>query len=62
MKEIKCAEVGFFPDCDGVMQGATDEEATAASLYAERVGCNAGILSASLDSRLTHRKWLIPSG
>ncbi len=31
MKEIKCAEVGFFPDCTGVMQGASDEEAMAAA-------------------------------
>jgi predicted small metal-binding protein len=29
MKEIRCAEVGFFPDCDGVMQGASDEEVMA---------------------------------
>lgn len=31
MKEIRCAEVGFFPDCDGVMQGASDDEAMAAA-------------------------------
>ena len=31
MKEIRCAEVGFFPDCDGVMQGSSDEEAMAAA-------------------------------
>jgi predicted small metal-binding protein len=27
MKEIRCAEVGFFPDCDGVMRGETEDEA-----------------------------------
>jgi predicted small metal-binding protein len=31
MKEIRCAEVGFFPDCPGVMRGASDEEAMAAA-------------------------------
>jgi predicted small metal-binding protein len=31
MKEIVCAEVGFFPDCDGVMRGANDEEAMEAA-------------------------------
>ena len=31
MKEISCAEVGFFPDCDGVMQGASEDEAMAAA-------------------------------
>jgi predicted small metal-binding protein len=29
MKEIRCAEVGFFPDCDGVMRGETDDEVMA---------------------------------
>ena len=29
MKEIRCAEVGFFPDCDGVIRGETDEEVMA---------------------------------
>ena len=29
MKEIRCAEVGFFPDCDGVMRGQTEEEVMA---------------------------------
>jgi predicted small metal-binding protein len=29
MKEIRCAEVGFFPDCDGVMRGETKEEVMA---------------------------------
>jgi predicted small metal-binding protein len=31
MKEISCAEVGFFPDCTDVMHGASDEEAIAAA-------------------------------
>jgi predicted small metal-binding protein len=31
MKEIRCAEVGFFPDCAGVMRGASDEDAMAAA-------------------------------
>jgi predicted small metal-binding protein len=31
MKEIRCAEVGFFPDCAGVMQGETEEEVMAAA-------------------------------
>ena len=31
MKEISCAEVGFFPDCTDVMQGANEKEATAAA-------------------------------
>jgi predicted small metal-binding protein len=31
MKEIRCAQVGFFPDCDGVMRGASDEEAMTAA-------------------------------
>jgi predicted small metal-binding protein len=25
-KELRCADVGFFPDCPGVMRGETDEE------------------------------------
>jgi predicted small metal-binding protein len=29
VKEIRCAEVGFFPDCDGVMRGESDEEVMA---------------------------------
>ncbi len=29
MKEIRCAEVGFFPDCEGVMRGETEEEVMA---------------------------------
>ena len=29
MKEIRCSEVGFFPDCDGVMQEETEEEVMA---------------------------------
>ena len=31
MKEIRCAEVGFFPDCPGAMQGETDDEVMAAA-------------------------------
>ena len=31
MKEISCAEVGFFPDCTDVMQGANEKEAMAAA-------------------------------
>jgi predicted small metal-binding protein len=31
MKEIRCAEVGFFPDCKGVMQGESEEEVMAAA-------------------------------
>jgi len=31
MKEIRCAEVGFFPDCEGVMPGETEEEVMAAT-------------------------------
>lgn len=31
MKEIRCAEVGFFPDCPGVMSGESEEEAMAAA-------------------------------
>ncbi len=31
MKEIRCAEVGFFPDCAGVMRGETEEEVMAAA-------------------------------
>ncbi len=30
MKEIRCAEVGFFPECEGVMQGEAEEEVMAA--------------------------------
>jgi predicted small metal-binding protein len=26
MKELRCAEVGYFPDCPGIMRGETDEE------------------------------------
>jgi predicted small metal-binding protein len=29
MKEIRCGEVGFFPDCEGVMRGETEEEVLA---------------------------------
>jgi predicted small metal-binding protein len=29
MKEIRCAEVGLFPDCEGVMRGEDDEEVMA---------------------------------
>ena len=31
MKEIHCAEVGFFPECEGVMRGETEEEVMAAA-------------------------------
>lgn len=30
-KEIRCAEVGFFPDCPGVMHGETEDEVMAAT-------------------------------
>jgi predicted small metal-binding protein len=30
-KQVRCAEVGLFPDCDGVMQGETDDEVLAES-------------------------------
>jgi predicted small metal-binding protein len=25
-KEFRCADAGLFPDCDGVMQGETEDE------------------------------------
>lgn len=31
MKEIRCAQVGFFPDCQGVMRGEDEEEVMAAA-------------------------------
>lgn len=31
MKEIRCAEVGFFPDCQGVMRGEDEKEVMAAA-------------------------------
>lgn len=31
MKEIRCGEVGFFPDCDGVVQGEDDEQVLSAA-------------------------------
>jgi predicted small metal-binding protein len=31
MKEIRCAEVGFFPDCQGVMRGEDEEEVMVAA-------------------------------
>ncbi len=31
MKEVHCSEVGFFPDCEGVMRGETEEEIMAAA-------------------------------
>ena len=31
MKEIRCSEVGFFPECQGVMRGEDDEEVMAAA-------------------------------
>ncbi len=31
MKEIQCSEVGFFPDCQGVMRGEGEEEVMAAA-------------------------------
>lgn len=31
MKEIRCAEVGFFPECEGVMRGETEEQVMAAA-------------------------------
>jgi predicted small metal-binding protein len=30
-KEIRCAEVGLYPDCQGVLRGETDEEVMAAA-------------------------------
>ena len=29
--QIRCSEVGLFPDCEGVMEGETDEEVMAAA-------------------------------
>ena len=29
MKEVRCAEVGLYPDCGGVMRGETEDEAMA---------------------------------
>jgi predicted small metal-binding protein len=31
VKEIRCSEVGFFPDCQGVMRGEDEEEVMAAA-------------------------------
>lgn len=31
MREIRCAEVGFFPDCDGVVRGEDDDQVLAAA-------------------------------
>ena len=31
MKEVRCGEVGLFPDCDGVIRGETEEEVVAKS-------------------------------
>jgi hypothetical protein len=31
MKEIRCSELGFFPDCQGVMRGEDEEEVMAAA-------------------------------
>ena len=31
MKEIRCNEVGFFPDCKDVMRGETEDEVMAAA-------------------------------
>lgn len=30
MKEIRCAEIGFFPDCEGVVRGESEDEVMAA--------------------------------
>jgi predicted small metal-binding protein len=38
MKEIRCAEVGFFPECEGVMRGEAEEEVmTAAAKHGREV-------------------------
>ncbi len=31
MKEIRCSEVGFFPECAGVMRGEDEEKVMAAA-------------------------------
>ena len=31
MKEIRCSEVGFFPECEGVMRGEDEEKVMAAA-------------------------------
>jgi predicted small metal-binding protein len=31
-KEIRCADVGLYPDCEGVLHGETDEEVMAAAV------------------------------
>jgi predicted small metal-binding protein len=31
MKEVRCGEVGLFPDCDGVIRGETEEVVVAKS-------------------------------
>jgi hypothetical protein len=31
MKEIRCSEVGLFPDCQGVMRGENEDEVLAAA-------------------------------
>jgi predicted small metal-binding protein len=31
MNEIRCSEVGFFPECQGVMRGEDEEEVMAAA-------------------------------
>jgi predicted small metal-binding protein len=31
MKEIRCSEVGFFPDCQGVMRGEDQAEVMVAA-------------------------------
>ena len=36
-KEIRCAEVGFFPDCEGVMRGEDEEEVMAAAAEHGRI-------------------------
>lgn len=31
MKEIRCSEVGFFPECEGVMSGEDEDAVMAAA-------------------------------
>jgi predicted small metal-binding protein len=56
MKEIRCAEVSFFPDCDGVTRGASDEEAMAAAAEHGRGMTDADFTDANVVIIRTHIK------
>jgi len=59
-KPISSREVGYLPDCDGVMRGETDEEVMRAAAEHGRTVHGIGRRAAGRSGYAAHGPWLHP--